>query len=239
MLYVLFCLVQLPLYYALGKAPQGYDFAIKRVEAQLAKPVPDVPKVQADLESASRRLDEIPGDDSRLARLKLNQAIFAWFEGKLDDADKFFRQSVETFEATHGPDSWHTNAVNLRYAEFLMHCRRFPEALEHFEGGTRAIDDVQGPNTPFALRMNCRKVMLLNYLGRPKESAELAERILPPLTEQAGMFDEVFLRQVSGTLDTLTRKKLLLPPEGRDWAETLLAAAKRARTQDDSSSRQE
>ncbi len=235
MLYLLFCLAQLPLYYALGKAPQGYDFSIKRVEVQLAKPDPDAPKVQAELTNASRLLDEIPGTDSRRARLKLNQAIFAWFEGKLKESDTFFRQSVEIFEATHGVDSWHTTAVNLRYAEFLMHCRRFPEALERFERGTRALDDVQGPNTPFALRMNCRKVMLLNYLGRPKDSAELAKIILPHLTKQANMFDEVLLRQISGTLDTLTRKKLLPPSKGEDWAETLIAAAKRARAEEDGS----
>ena len=230
--YTLFCLAQIPLYYTLGSGPLDFDFAIKRAEYQLSRPKPDFVKAKDALETAERALEKLPAQDSRRARYHLSAASLAWSGGKIQDADRHFRQSYEIFTACHGPNSWHTSAVNLRYAEFLMYCRRFPEAMKRFDQGTRAIDEVQGPNSAFAIRMNCRKVMLLHNLGRISESAELAKEILPHLLAQANLFDELMLRQVAGTLDTLSRQGLLQKTGKRGWANTLVSAARQARQRD-------
>ena len=227
-LYLLFCLLQVPLYYTLGLGPQGFDLVIKRVEKGLNKRPPEVESLKEDLESAERLLGRVSGRDSRWARLYMNWADYYWFKGLLKEADEAFRQSIEIFRETHGEDSWHTRAICLRYGEFLMYRHQYAEALLYFEDGTKAVDDLQGPNTPFAIRMNCRKLMLLNYLGRPQESAELALTVVGPLQERANMFDEVFLRQVGSTLDTLSRRAFLPKPEAKDWAETLRRASKKA-----------
>ena len=230
LIYSLFCLAQLPLYLTLGTAPQGYDFAVKRAEVALSRAPVDLPKIEKELGTSGSYLQDIPGVDSRTARWEHNRALLFWFQGKTTMADESFRKSIETYKATHGPDAWNTNAVSLRYGEFLMDGRRYQEALQRFEAGTKAVDEVQGPNSPFAVRMNLRHAMLLNYLGRTEEAAKLAATLLPQLQGQANMFDEPFLHQVGGTLDALSRKGLLPTPKARNWSRTLLDDAQKLRT---------
>ena len=232
LIYCVFCLGQIPLYLWLGTGPQGYDFAIKRAEVALSRAPVNLPKVEEGIETAEERLREIPEQDSREARWEHNRALLYWFQGKMAEADASFRKSIAVYEATHGPDAWHTVAVSLRYGEFLMDSRRYQEAMEHFETGTRAIDEVQGPNSPFAVRMNFRHVMLLNYLGRTEEAISKAELLLPHLKSQAHLFDVPFINQVSGTLDALTRQGGLPSPGNHSWSRTLLDEAKRLRDQD-------
>lgn len=228
-IYVLFCLVQFPLYLNLGTAPQGYDFAVKRAEVALSKAPINVKKIEKDLETAGEYLQDIPQVDSRVARWEHNRALMFWFQGQTTKADESFRKSIEIYQATHGQDAWNTNAVSLRYGEFLMDGRRYQEALEQFEAGTKAIDEVQGPDSPFVVRMDLRHAMLLNYLGRTEEATQMFRELLPELQRQADMFDEPFLHQVSGTLDALSRKGLLPSPSAHNWSRTLLNDAKELR----------
>ena len=237
LIYSLFCLAQLPLYLMLGTAPQGYDFAVKRAEVALNKAPINLPKIEKELDTSGTYLQDIPGIDSRTARWEHNRALLFWFQGKTAKADESFRKSIEVYQATHGPDAWNTNAVSLRYGEFLMDGRRYQEALQRFESGTRAIDEVQGPDSPYAVRMNLRHAMLLNHLGRTREAAELAKELLPQLQAQANMFDEPFLYQISGTLDAFSRKGLLPNPTAHSWARTLLDDARKLRTRAEGMSR--
>jgi hypothetical protein len=163
--------------------------------------------------------------DSRQARLDLAAALLNWHQGKTAAADSFFRKSLAGFEATHGPDSFHTCVVNLRYAEFLMMARRYDEALARFELGVKPLEDYMGPGNALATRMVFRHVTLLTYMGRQAEAVPMAEAYLDNLVSQAGKFDEAFLSQTGGILDTLTRGHgLRKPADGGNWQHALMEA---------------
>jgi tetratricopeptide (TPR) repeat protein len=228
--FALFCLLQLPIYVIMGRGPIGFDMSIKSAERGLM----EVPKNKDEVEAIRRHLEDAESSlatagqvsDSRTARLNLNRALLAWHEGRVLEADGFFRKAIEQFEATHGPDSFHTSAVSLRYAEFLMLTRRYEEALPRFSLGVKSIEDTLGPKNPFAVRMVFRRAALLTYMGRQGEAVEVAGPYLAALQEQAGRFDELYLGQTASVLDTLARSKVGLPaaPGGQGWRTALLKA---------------
>jgi hypothetical protein len=236
-----FCLLQLPLYVALGRGPISFDTSIKAAEVGLSKPPQSEPELEAigrSLEDAERALKLNAGWDSRTARLNLARARLAWHQGKTVEADGFYRKSVEQFQATHGKDSFHCSAVNLQYAEFLMLTRRYPEALSRFEWGVQPIEDTLGPKDAFAVRMVFRRVTLLTYLDRRAEASTLAKGYLAALLKHAGRFDEGFLTQTASVLDDLSRQawpgasspeasfagRVPVPQGGQGWRGVLLRA---------------
>lgn len=229
--YALFCLFQLPLYVGLGRGDIGYDTAIKVAEKRLSRPL----RTPQDLEAAARALDDsqsaldlVGESDSRLARLNLQRAILAWNQLKTVEADGHFRKALEQFEATHGPDAFHTSATNLRYAEFLMLAYRYQDALVRFQVGIKPVEDTLGPGNAFAVRMVFRQVSLLTYLGRNGEAATLARGYLPALLRQAGRFEELYLVQVASSLDMLVHgppgARVEPAPGGQGWRSALLKA---------------
>lgn len=236
--FVAFCLLQIPLYVVLGRDCLIYDASMKSAEANLSKlgssRGPEEPAsyeaVRTALKESEQALFAMGGKDSRQARLDLNRAMLAWNEGKTRDADRLFARAVRGFEMTHGPDSFHANAIRLRYAEFLMLNYRYQEALALFERGVKPVEDTLGPKDPFAVRMVFRHVCLLVNMGRPEQALGLARDYLPALLENAGRFDEPYLTQVASCLDALSRLQPALgrplppPPGGQAWRPALLRA---------------
>jgi tetratricopeptide (TPR) repeat protein len=232
-LFVVFCVLQIPLYVSLGRGDIAYDIAMKEAEKKLSSPEPSEQQLAAAavaLEDSETALRLVGGEDSRQARLNIQRAVLAWNQRKMTEADAYFRKAIEQFEATHGPDAFHTCALNLRYAEFLMLSYRYQEALQRFQLGVKAVEETLGPGNPFAVRMIFRQVSLLTYLGRNGEAASLAASYLPALLENAGHFEEPYLTQVAGSLDVLSRGRFpqvspVWPaPGGRGWRQALLRA---------------
>lgn len=233
LVFVVFCVLQIPLYLALGRAPITFDFAIKAAELGIVKGPrnpEEIEAIRSSLQSAEGALERIPGgpQDSRQGRLDLTRALLAWHEGKTGDADLLFRRAISNFEATHGPDSFHTFAVSLRYAEFLMLTRRYGEALVRFEKGVKPLEDTMGPKNPLATRMVVRHAVLLSYMGRNPEAVKLVEPYLDALLRDAGKFDEAFLTQTGGTLDMLGRGAGLRAAPGESWRQALASAYRRS-----------
>ena len=241
LVFVVGCVLQLPLYLILGRAPLTYDDSLKTAETILYRPKPD-PKnppnyqqARAALDDSQKALAEIGLSDSRQARLDLTRAVLAWNEGKIGEADGLFRKAVGEYEATHGPDSFHACAMNLRYAEFLMLIGRHDDALLRFERGFQGVEDFLGPKDPFAVRMVFRYVSLLVYRGRREEAVRLGRDYLPALVENAGQFEPMYLMQVGSVLDELSRtplgevKGIPPAPGGHGWRSALEEANREAK----------
>lgn len=227
LVYALFCLLQVPLYFVLGRGPVGYDFAMKAAEQKLmgSRSIPpDLQAIDADLERAQKTLEQLPQTDSRLARWQLDRALLAWAQGDMPSAEAWFLKSLGEFEARHGPDSFHACAVELRLAEFLFVTGRHQEALSRFERGFRPLEEMEGPGSPFVTRMAFRQASVLTQLGRYGQAAELAQRHWPRLLRDRQQFDPMFLSQSASTLEALQRTGIgqVVPPSGSSWRQLLL-----------------
>lgn len=235
-LFVLFCLLQLPLYVWLGRGPLGYDNAIKSVESGLMKmPMErDIDVLNNSLKEAELALQRIGGFDSRTARLNLNRAMLAWNQGEIAEADSLFRLSIEQLEATHGPDAFYTAAVSLRYAEFLTLSRRYIEALPRFENDMGSLEDAMGPKNPFVVRMTFHHVAALQALGRYDSAVRLAKEYLPSLLEEAGALDQSYLNQLAPVLEELSQRSPSFPAAAsHGWLVTLIEAHTKGRARAD------
>jgi hypothetical protein len=231
-LYLLFVLVQVPLYFHLGREATQFDFATKAAEKKLRTSL----VTEEERESVDRSLDEAEllleqaGDvTSRRARIELDRAILAWKSGQVEEAIAGLERSRELFEAHHGHDSFHSAAVDLRIGELLYLQNRHNEALIRFQRSGPSVREYLGPRDQFPVRMSFREVCILVALGRNGEAAELAEKNLPYLYKVAHLQDDQFLQMTGGCLNILTRKGLLRsPPEDYKSWKPLLDASKKA-----------
>lgn len=239
LVFVVACVLQLPLYLILGRGPLTYDVSMKTAETILYHPnlknPSDYQRAHTALDDSQKALSEIGVTDSRQARLDLARAFLAWNEGKIGEADGLFRKAVGEYETTHGPDSFHACAKNLSYAEFLMLIGRHDDALFRFERGFQGVEDFLGPRDPFAVHMVFRYVSLLVYRGRRAEAVRLGCDYLPALVENAGQQELQYLMQVGSVLDELSRNPLGegrgIPPApgGHGWRFALEQANREAK----------
>ena len=223
--YVLFVLLQLPLYYYLGKSPLAFEFAVKEAEGKL-RTVLRTKEEQAEVEDAlllaDRELESLP-PSSRSARLALNRGVLAWKKGDSTVAFSHLERSRELFDEFHGSDSFHSAAVDLRLGELEFLHGRFGDAQLRFARSRQRVEEYMGARTPFPVRMAFREVSSLVALGREEEAASIAMEFLPDLRRVAPEQDEQFLRRTGQALDMLTLKSLIpSPPKANvTWKTTL------------------
>ncbi len=218
--YLLFLLLQLPFFYSEGQGHLGFEWAATRAEDLLTSPASPERKVAIEkaLGEIEQHLGNVEDRDSRPARLELARALWAWAEGRAKDAEIHFLKTIQIYARTHGPDSFHANAVRLRYAEFVMLNSRYGEGVPLFEGSLGPVIDFVGPEHKFVVRMRFRLVGALTFLGRRGEAATLARESMAGLYRKCGQMDPAFLSQTGGVLGILTHSALIAPPpEGESW----------------------
>lgn len=231
-LYILLVLVQVPVYYELGKDSLGFDFAIKEAELKLKTPLVtkrQTEDVEEALEKAEQHLDRLP-PSSRKARVLLNRGLLSWKKGKTDEAIESLEECLQVFDDNHGRDSFHSAAVDLRTAELLFLQGKFSKAQPRFHRSRGRVGEYLGVHTPFPVRMAFREVSSLVTLGRDGEAADIAKRFLPDLRRVASEQDVQFLRRTGQSLDMLALKGLVSgPPEGhKNWKQALTSVKKGA-----------
>lgn len=234
-LYIIIVLAQLPVYFALGEGPLKFDFATKDAENKLRDfrhEEGQTEAVERALQNSIAELDRMQDQTSRLARVRLNQAILAWKTGKPEGAVEALEKSSEIFSEKHGPDSFHTAAVDLRLAELFYLQRKYHEARVRYGRSTEAVRDYLGPRHPFVVRQIFREVCALVGLGRGDEAAELARANLPALKLVAEEQDVQFMASTGSSLDILHRQgKFGRPPEGSvTWKSYLTSLLQEAET---------
>lgn len=218
LVYLLFLLVQLPFFWSEGQGQIGFEWAATRAEDLLTSPASEERKVaiEAELEAIERTLVGVEPRDSRPARLELARGLWAWAEGRSADAEVHFQKTIQIYAQTHGPDSFHANAVRLRYAEFMMTSGRYGESIPLYEASLGPVIDFVGPEHPFVIRMQFRLVAALTFLGRTGEAATIAREHLDDLSKKCGKMDPGFLSQTAGVLEILSQKMLIGRPQGEE-----------------------
>jgi tetratricopeptide (TPR) repeat protein len=219
--YLLVLGLQLPFYYGQGEGPLTFDFAAKGAEQQLrggAFLPAEQAEVKESLDRAEAALVQMGDKSSRWARLNLNRGVLAWKQGKGLEAIEFLRTSRKTFSDSHGPDSFHVGALDLRIGELLFLRGQYEEALVELRRGAPVVSQYLGEHTPFPVRMVFREVSALVALSRNAEAADLAGRHLADLKSVMHEQDNQFLNQTGSALDALVSRGMLAGPgDGRDW----------------------
>lgn len=220
LIYVVFVLVQVPLYFQLGRSPIQFDFSIKAAERTLNdyhNSEPERLVVEQSLAEARSLLEQMKDETSRTARVKLNEAIFLWKCGKPDDAVTALEQSHRIFVEKHGPDAFHPAAIEVRLAELHFLQRRYDKALELYRKNMGSVRDYLGPRHPFVVRQQYREVCSLVTLGKIDEARTLARKNLGLLKMVANEQDKQFLSNTGGCLDIMHRQgRFGGPPDGFD-----------------------
>lgn len=236
--YLLLVVIQIPLYFVLGKYPLSFDFATKDAETVLRRPIIN----EADRERARTSLDEAEsllkasGDrSSRDARIEMDRGILAWKEGDSEQAIERLEKARQMFMEKHGADSFHAAALDLRVGELLYLKRRYGEAISRFRRSSEPVREYLGPRDQFSVRMVFREVSALVALGRNGEAAELAHENLALLLKVAGEQDDAFLQMTGGSLNILSLQGLIRKPPGgsKSWKSALTEAKKEARDLED------
>ncbi len=225
--YLLAILCQLPFYWTEGRAPLSYDFAMDDAEVRLRQASLDaegLDEIESLLSKAEAHLDRSDDQSSRRARIALDRGVVAWRRGRSELAIEYLKTSRESFAQSHGPDSFHVAAVDLRVGELLFLMGRYEEALAHLQAGQERVREHFGEHTAFPVRMAFREVSCLVTLNRVEEAAALATRYLADLRQVAKEQDDQFLDRTGGSLDVLRARGLFPdpPPGFKEWRRFLV-----------------
>lgn len=215
--YVAFVLLQVPLYISMGAAPLQFDFKMQAAESQLREGLPNAEQqkqIESLLDSAEGYLDQMDDHTSRRALLTHERGLLVWKQGRSKEAVELLEKSKREFERTHGPDSFHARAVDLRIAELEFLRGEYAKALLRFQRSVGPVGEYMGSRSPFAVRMKFREVSALVALGRDGEAAALAKESLEDLRAVAPRQDLPFLDRTAMGLDMLSLKGLISSPPG-------------------------
>lgn len=216
-IYVAFVLLQVPLYISMGTAPLQFDFKMQAAESGLREGLPNAEKqkqIAALLDSAEDYLDQMDDHTSRRALLTHERGLLVWKQGRSNEAIELLEQSKKEFESTHGPDSFHARAVDLRIAELDFLRGEYSKALVRFQRSVGPVSEYMGNRSPFAVRMKYRQISALVALGRDGEAAALVKDSLEDLRAVAPQQDLPFLDRTAMGLDMLSLKGLISSPPG-------------------------
>lgn len=216
-LYLVVVLLQVPLYFLYGYAPLSFDFAAKEAETALRDKVvfnqaEEKEEIERAIQRAEDLLDQSGDQSSRRARIELSRGLLAWKSGNSKAGVEGLEKCRQEFVRTHGPDSFHVAALDLRIAELLIFQGQYPEAVMRFRRASPTVRQYLGPRDPFCVRMAYREVAALVSLGREGEAAELATQNLAHLKREIRSQDQQFVALTGGNLDLLHRKALFPKP---------------------------
>lgn len=225
LIYVLFCLLQVAVSFERGYSFVKFEWASDAAEESLLEfPFTDFQLNQAErsIELAEASLFDAGPGDSRPARLVLDRAILYWARGQLDAAVESFEKAIREFDRLHGPDSFHSNAVRLRYAELLIWQRKYEAAAAEMSRALPRVTDYLGSRDLFVVRMGLQQARITVYMGDKPRGAAQFKRLLPLFLREIEKFDAGVLASVGQSLDFLVYDGLFHPPaSGGTWAEIL------------------
>lgn len=232
-IYLVLCLVQLPLYFVLGRTPLSFDFKVAALERKLM----DYSSTEEERDRLFEEFEELEAelrrdsiDDSRIFRLWLSRAVLSWRTPDTERTEELFKKTLQGFLQTHGEDSYYAAGVRARYGEFLLSQRRHNEAEPLLRRARLGLHQTLGPSDPFTIRIAIREISNLETLGRDKPAGELAAKYAPLLLATAGTFEEALLFQAGQAFDRLTRRGELYRPAARlGWGEALEVARRQGR----------
>ena len=216
-IYVAFVLLQVPLYLSMGKAPLEFDFKMQAAESGLRNGLPNGEQrkqIEDLLDSAEGYLNQMDDHTSRRALLTHERGMLVWKQGRSNEAIELLEKSKKEFESTHGPDSFHARAVDLRIGELEFLRGEYAKALVCFQRSVGPVGEYMGNRSPFVVRMKFREVSSLVALGRDGEAATLAKDSLEDLRAAAPRQDLPFLDRTAMGLDMLSLKGLISSPPG-------------------------
>ena len=224
-LYLFACLAQVCLTFQQGHRFISFERSSQAAEDALQEnPLTQfhLEQAEAQLEVSASALLGAKKGDSRWARLTLDRAILDWSRGEVDRGEAHFKKAIEEYEFSHGPDSFHSNAVRLRYAELLFGQRRYSEGLKEVRAGLPRVADYLGNRDLFVVRMGLHQARVLVYTGEKSKGAAIFKRLVPLLLKDVDSYDQGIHASVGQTLDFLVHDSLYPPPsEGGSWKDVI------------------
>ncbi|QRN94706.1 tetratricopeptide repeat protein [Archangium violaceum] len=168
---------------ALGPEHPSFGYALNfYAMTQLFDPKADRREILSLMERARSIIRAVDGlESTSVPYLNINLAQVLMAQGRLQEAEQYFRESIAQEEARQGPDYPPLSLMLSGLAEVLLHQDRSPEALPYFERAL-AIHQAQ----PGDYR-NFRGELLMNmgwaYLRakRPREAIPPLERAVSAL----------------------------------------------------------